>query len=73
MLGAAIVVGSGQRFIMISFSALSVWHREQLCKYGRPDEGTTVRFQVTQSRFTIGGMGFICNYDMKYRLFTHMS
>lgn len=32
-----------------------------------------MKFQVTQSRFTIGGMGFIYNYDMKYRLSTHMS
>lgn len=38
LLGAAIVVGSGRRFRIISFSALSACHREQLRKYGRPDE-----------------------------------
>lgn len=41
----------------------------------QPDGGgarMTMRLQITQSNFTIGEMGLICTYGMKWKLFTLM-
>lgn len=74
-LGATIVLVSGWRCIIISFSAPSTCHREKLPKHRQPDGGTSrarVRLQITQSNFTVNEMGFICKYGMKWRLLTLM-